>query len=308
MRLLLPLIGIALAVSPAWSHPGPGIAVNGSGQVYFVDGVRHRVMRVDADGKLATFVQGEDGKTLSVPHHLAMDDVGNLYSVGDRDSVVWKISPEAKLTKVYPPAGSKGKAVIGSGGDPFTRDAKGNLYGVAGEQFRRAEIIKISLDGRATVLAGGAWGHADGRGVRARFGDLHSAGFAWNADGALLVTDSGSSVRQIAPDGTVTTLAGRQTRGFADGPAADARFDGACGLAVDEAGNVLVADTGNRRIRKITKGGQVSALPSMALFDEPAGVAVGQDGAVYVLDYARDNPRVRRLKSDGAVTTIAEIR
>src|SRR5262245_38307311 len=160
MRLLLPLIGIALAATPVWSHPGPGIVVNGSGQVYFVDGVRHRIMRVDAEGKLATFVQGEDGKTLSVPHHLAIDDAGNLYSVGDRDSAVWRISPEARLTKVHPPAGSKGQAVIGSGGDPFTRDAKGNLYGVAGEQFRRVEIFKISPDGRATVLAGGAWGHA----------------------------------------------------------------------------------------------------------------------------------------------------
>ena len=308
MRILLPLICIALTASPAWSHPGPGILVNGSGQVYFVDGVRHRIMRVDADGKLSTFVRGEDGKTLSVPHHLAIDDAGNLYSVGDRDSAVWRISPEAKLTKIYPPAGSKGKAVIGSGGDPFTRDAKGNLYGVAREQFRRAEIIKISPDGRATVLAGGAWGHADGRGVRARFGDLHGAGFAWTADGSLLVTDSGSSVRRIAPDGTVITLAGGPTRGFVDGPAAGAMFDGACGLAVDEAGDILVADIGNRRIRKITKGGRVSTLPSKSPFDRPAGVAVGKGGAVYVLDYSRDDPRVRRLRPDGAVTTIAEIR
>src|SRR5262245_5443505 len=134
IRSLLPLICIALAASPAWSHPGPGILVNGTGRVYFVDGVRHRIMGIGADGKLATFVQGEDGKTLSLPHHLVMDDAGNLYSVGDRDSTVWRISPDAKLTKVYPPDGSKGTAVIGSGGDPFTRDAMGNLYGIAGKQ------------------------------------------------------------------------------------------------------------------------------------------------------------------------------
>jgi sugar lactone lactonase YvrE len=276
--------------------------------VYFVDGIRHRIMTVDADGKLATFVQGEDGKTLSVPHHLATDDAGNLYSVGDRDSAVWRISPDAKLTKVYPLTGSKGNAVIGSGGDPFTRDAEGNLYGVAKEQFQRVEIFKISPDGRATVLAGGAWGHADGKGPRAQFGDLHSAGFAWTVDGTLLVTDSGSSVRRIAPDGTVTTLAGGRKRGFADGPAADAKFNGACGMAVDAAGNILVADTGNRRIRKITKGGQVSTLPSKSPFDRPAGVAVGRDGAVYVLDYSRDDPRVRRLRSDGTVAIIADTR
>jgi sugar lactone lactonase YvrE len=308
MRLFLPLICIALAASPAWSHPGPGILLDGTGRMHFVDGVRHRIMTVDAKGKLATFVQGKDGKTLSVPHHLAIDDAGNLYSVGDRDSTVWRISPDAKLTKVYPPDGSNATAVIGSGGDPFTRDAMGNLYGIAGKQFQRMEIFKISPEGRVAVLAGGAWGHADGKGARAQFGELHGAGFAWMADGSLLVTDSGSSVRRIAPDGIVTTLAGSQARGFADGPASDAKFDGACGLAVDEAGNVLVADTGNRRIRKITKGGQVSTLPSKSALENPAGVAVGKDGAVYVLDYSRDNPRVRRLKADGAVTTIAKIR
>jgi sugar lactone lactonase YvrE len=282
--------------------------VNGSGQVYFVDGVRHRIMRVDANGKLTTFVQGEDGRTLSVPHHLAIDGTGNLYSVGDRDSTVWKISTDAKLTKVYPLAGSKDQVIIGSGGDPFTRDAKGNLYGIAQVPFERAEIIKISPDGRSTVLAGGAWGHADGKGPRARFGNLHGAGFAWTADGSLLVTDSGSSVRRVAPDGTVTTLAGGQKKGFADGPAADAKFDGACGLAVDEAGDILVADTGNRRIRKITKDGQVSTLPSKSRFEKPAGVAIGKGGALYVLDYSQDNPRVRRLDPDGTITTIAEIR
>jgi hypothetical protein len=46
-------------------------------------------------------------------------------------------------------------------------------------------------------------------------------------------------------------------------------------LAVDEAGNILVADTGNRRIRKITQGGQVSTLPSKSPFARPAGVAGG---------------------------------
>jgi hypothetical protein len=308
MRLLLPLVWIALVALPAWSHPGPGIVVDGSGRVYFVYGVRHRIMRVDTDGKLTTLVQGEDGKTLSVPHHLVIDGAGNLYSVGDRDSAVWRISPDAKLTKLYPPAGSKGEAVIGSGGDPFARDAKGNFYGVGGKQFQRAEIFKISPAGRTTFLAGGAWGHADGKGAQAQFGAIHGAGFAWASDGSLLVTDSGTSVRRIAPDGTVTTLAGGQKRGFGDGLAADAKFDGACGLAVDEGGNVLVADIGNRRIRKITKGGQVSTLFNKSPFDAPAGVAVGKEDTVFVLDYLQDNPRVRKLKSDGAVTTIAEVR
>ena len=53
-------------------------------------------MRIDASGKLTTFAQGEDGKLLSVPHHLVVDKEDNLYSVGDRDNRVVQISPIGK--------------------------------------------------------------------------------------------------------------------------------------------------------------------------------------------------------------------
>jgi hypothetical protein len=304
MPSLLALISFALAPPAVQAHPGPGIVIDGGGQIYFVHPRRHRIMKIDAAGKLTTFVQGEDGKTLSVPHHLVIDVPGNLYSCGDRDSAVWKISPAGKLTKVYPSAGAS--PVIGSGGDPFSRDAMGNLYAVGGEQFKRAEIIRIGPDGKSAVLAGGEWGYADSKGAAAKFGNLHGAGFAWGVDGSLLLTDSGTSVRKIAVDGTVRTLAGGAKEGFADGASAAAKFNGACGVALDAEGNILVADAGNRRIRKIGRSGQVSTLPNKTAFEEPAGVAVGKDGVVYVLDYSGDDPRVRRLKPDGTVTTIAE--
>jgi DNA-binding beta-propeller fold protein YncE len=291
--------------------------VDARGQVYFVHGERSRILRVDAMGKLTTFLQGEEGKKLSAPHHLVLDKEGNLYSVGDRDGGVWKITPEGKSTQVYPPVDWVGIGFVGSGGNPFTLDADGNLICIHYRPSKHSQVLKVGPDGRLASLAGGDWGYADGKGTQARFRDLHGAAFAWAADGSLLVTDNGTSIRRITTDGTVTTLAGGREGGFADGPGKEARFQGAKGLAVDARGNVFVADAGNRRIRKITPDGMVSTVAGSgkrgaedgaalkATFLGPAGVAVGRDGTLHVLDYYRDDPRLRRISPDGKVTTIA---
>ena len=165
-------------------------------------------------------------------------------------------------------------------------------------------------------MAGGAWGFADGRGNRARFGRLHGSAFAWAADGSLLMTDNGTSVRRIAADGAVTTVAGSAEAGYADGPAKRPRFRGAIGLAVDPRGVIYVADGGNRRIRAIAPDGTVSTIagsgksngedgPALqATFADPSGVAVARDGMIYVLDFVGDHPRVRKIARN-VVTTIA---
>jgi DNA-binding beta-propeller fold protein YncE len=306
---------MAIVVGAAAAHPGAGIIVDSKGQVYFVHGIRHRIWRIDAVGKLTTFAQGEDGKLLSVPHHLVIDKDDNLYSVGDRDNRVVRISPAGKIEAIYLKANERGHTV-GSGGDPFTRDAAGDIYSVNYDVPRFSRVNKIDADGKLTLLAGGGWGFADGRGDRAKFGALHGSAFAWASDGRLLMTDNGTSVRSIAADGTVKTIAGAGEPGFADGPAAQARFRGAVGLTVDARGTILVADGGNRRIRAIAAEGAVSTIagsgksggadgPALqATFADPSGVAVTRDGTIYVLDFVGDNPRVRKIINN-MVTTIA---
>jgi hypothetical protein len=250
-----------------------------------------------------------------------LDNQGNVYSVGDRDGQVWKINPDGRTTLVYPlPDLWQGIQFVGEGGNPFTLDAEGNLYCLHDRQFKYTQILKIGPDVRIATLAGGDWGFADGKGSQARFAYLHYAAFAWTPAGALLVTDSGSSVRKIMPDGAVTTLAGSAEAGFSDGSSQEARFKEAVGLAVDAEGNVYVADGGNRRVRKITPNGRVSTIAGTgqrghldgpaqnATFDTPVGIAVSRDKSVYVLDYDEDDhPRVRRISADGNLTTIAAV-
>jgi hypothetical protein len=267
---------------------------------------------------LTTFFDGGTGKRLSNPHHVMLDKDGNVYSVGDRDSQILKIAPDGNAAPVDPRGDSITKK-IGRGGDPFTMDAQANIYGVDYQQHKQCQIVKISPDGRVTSLAGGDWGYADGKGPQAKFRDLHGAAFAWAADGALLITDNGTFVRKITPEGTVSTLAGSEAAGFMDGSATDARFNGAMGIAVDLKENVYVADSRNRRIRKVSpdgdttthagtgQSGEANGPRKTATFENPGGVAVGRDGTVYVLDYVRSNPHVRQITPDGIVTTIAEV-
>lgn len=161
------------------------------------------------------------------------------------------------------------------------------------------QIKKITPEGVVTTLAGGNEGFADGVGPQASFNT--PSGLAIDADGNLYVADTGNNrIRKITPEGVVSTVAGDGTVGYVDGPAAQARFDGPIGVAVDSTGNLYVADTYNDRIRKISKDGVVTTIAEAVTFDTPCGIVVAKDGSVIVADTG--NRQVRRVMPDGNVT------
>lgn len=182
-------------------------------------------------------------------------------------------------------------------------------------------IRRITPDGWVTTIAGaGVPGLVDGPATTAQF--QWPSGVAVSSDGAISVADTGNHrIRMITPTGEVRTLAGSGYGGpvgggFADGPAAAARFRAPEGLAVAAGGTVYVADTGNQRIRAINPQGKVTTVAGWrhcggfadgpagaALFNRPTGVAIDGQGNVYVADAAND--RLRRITPDGAVRTVA---
>jgi sugar lactone lactonase YvrE len=174
------------------------------------------------------------------------------------------------------------------------------------------------LSGQVTTFAGGNHhGHGDDFATQASFDGPR--GLAANAQGDLYVADYfNACIRFIARDGSVRTVAGGEA-GFADGRNNAARFRYPTGLAVDSTGGLIVADTGNHRIRRVdydhfqriavvttlagSKQGIDDGRGSGAEFNGPQGVTVDRQGTVYVADTG--NHRIRRILPDGTTTTLA---
>ena len=196
-------------------------------------------------------------------------------------------------------------------------DAAGTIY-VA--DTRNQTIRKVTPGGEVTTLAGlaGSRGSADGTGAAARFDS--PSGVAVDGAGNVYVADLlNHTIRKITPGGSVSTLAGLAGfDGSVDGTGAGARFAGPSGVAVDTAGMVYVADSGNQTIRKITPAGTVSTLAglagstgsadgtgSVARFSGPVDLTVDSAGFIYVAD--QFNHTIRKITPAGAVTTFAGI-
>lgn len=191
-------------------------------------------------------------------------------------------------------------------------DASGNIYvtDVGNEVIR-----KIAPNGTVTTFAGtGSPGSADGTGTAASF--YHPVGMCIDASGNIYIADEDNNmIRKMTPAGVVTTVAGQTGAGYVDGAASVAKFNLPCGVAVDAAGNLYVADNNNNRIRKITPSGTVSTFAgsgtaayadgqgTAASFNQPFSVTIDASGNLYVAD--RYNHRIRKITSGGLVSTLA---
>jgi sugar lactone lactonase YvrE len=261
----------------------------------------------------------QDGAALQArfqdPFGVAVGADGAVYATDAGEAnAVRKVTPEGQVSTL---AGGEFNTPSG-----VALDDKGNLY-VADTGNNR--VRKVSKEGVVTTLAGEGQFDAP-------------VGVAVDKDGNVYVADTyNDRVRVITKDGQVRTVAGSGGPGYADGGALDAAlFDTPCAVAVSGAGDLYVADTGNDRLRKISKDGQVSTLnlfeppdtqpgnqntdgatptrapgeanappsnPTPFELSSPAGLAVTRDGFLYVTELGRG--RVVQVAPDGAARVIA---
>jgi serine/threonine protein kinase, bacterial len=249
------------ATNAALGEP-TGVAVDSSRNVYIAERGANRISEITPRGVMnvvaGTGMAGSaDGPATAAsfnsPSGLAMDKDGNIYVADTANHLVRKITPDGKVSTLAgsgTPGSSNGAGKAASFNRPtgVAVDSTGDLY-VADEGNNL--IRKISPDGTVSTLAGtGAKGWDDGPATVASFN--RPFGVAVDFYGTVFVADTGNNViRQVTPDGTVTTLAGTGVKGSSNGKGKEAAFKYPQGIAVDPNGNLYVADTGNSMIREI---------------------------------------------------------
>src|SRR5271170_218063 len=199
-------------------------------------------------------------------------------------------------------------------------DSAGNLYfAESGHHL----IRKLDTLGNITTIAGtGTQGFSGDAGPATAATFDSPQGLALDASNNLYIADTHNHrIRELnLATGTLITIAG-STPGFSGdaGPATSAQLDLPTALALDAAGNLYIADTGNHRVRKLTLATDVittiggtgtqgfsgdNGLATSASIDSPTGLAVDAAGNLYLAD--THNHLIRKITSStGTITTIA---
>jgi serine/threonine protein kinase/sugar lactone lactonase YvrE len=249
---------------------GPfGIAVDtstGDAILYVADTGNNTIRKISSAGVVTTLA-GEAGKPgnadaawLSArfrnPWGVAVESDGDIVVADSSNDTIRKVLPSGTVFTAAGQAGSIG-SVDGYGNNAqfnnpsaVAEDASGNLFiSDSGNHV----IRKITPSRVVSTFAGSAGnaGSVDGNGESARF--WNPQGVAVDGVGNVYVADTGNNtIRKITPMGQVSTIAGLPgPGGFADGPGAQARFNGPAGIAVTKDGTIYVADTNNHVIRKV---------------------------------------------------------
>ena len=310
-------------------HLPRAVAVDAAGNVFVADAGNHTVRRIAASGAAVTTLAGTAERAGSaigtgaaaqfdLPAGLAALADGTLYVADSRNHAIRRITTAGVVTTFagVAPGSTDGTGAAARFRQPraLACDGAGNLY-VA--DTLNSTIRKLTPAGVATTLAGtaGATGSADGTGAAARF--HQPEGILAATDGTVYVADTlNHTIRKITTAGVVTTLAGTAGEsGDADGTGADARFRHPQGLAFDNDGNLIVADTFNNLIRRVTPAGVVTTVAGnssaygfgtrdgtgvQVQFCHPTAVAVNATGEIFVAD--SNNAAIRKIVG-GTVST-----
>ena len=301
-----------------------GVAVDSAGNLYIADSGNNRIREVSnymihtVAGNGTAGFNGDNGPAtsaqLSFPNGVAVDSAGNLYIADTNNSCVREVS-NGMITTVA------GNGTFSGDNHPATGaqllfpwgvavDSTGSLYIADVDNHR---IRKVSGGVIATVAGSGSYGFSGDSGAATSAQLDLPMGVAVDSAGSLYIADHGNNRIRKVSSGVIATVAGGGSSLGDNGPATSAQLNAPQGIAVDSAGNLFLADSGNQRIRKVSSGvittvaGGGSSLgdngpATSAQLNAPQGVAVDSDGNLYIADSL--NYRVRKV-SNGVITTVA---
>ena len=322
-----------------------GIAVDPAGNMFIADSSNNRIRRVDAATQLMSTVAGDgnagntgDGglatlASLSSPTSVVLDGAGNLYFADSNNHAIRMVSVATGIiTTVAGVPGAQGYQ--GDGGlatlanldtpDAVAIDAiNGYLYiaDTGNNVVRRVDLAT----GIISAFAGNHIAGYSGDGGQATNASLNGP---WSItvapDGQIYIADQNNhAIRQVALNGVIATIAGNGTSGFSGdgGPASSAVFDSPAATALDVAGNLYIADSGNNRVRKInavtgtiaTVAGSANESFSgdggpadQAGFYGPYALVLDGPGNLYISDVFHN--RIRKVNSSTAIQNFPTMR
>jgi uncharacterized protein (TIGR03437 family) len=332
-----------------------GVALDGAGKLFIADASNYRIRQVSSSGIITTVAgNGEGGSSgvgsgdggpaasvqLGYPSSVAADNSGNVF-IADSNRIR-RVSPDGMITTV---AGNGTKGFSGDGGpavnaqlqDPaaLVLDGAGNLFFGDSDGKR---VRRVSASGVITTVAGNGLpdfpqGLVDGGPATSTALGGYIGGLAVDQAGDLFISDAANfRVRKVSPDGIIHTVAGGGTDIGEGGPATKALLTPR-GIVVDGGGNLLIADVGYTRIRKVTPAGIITTIagsgatsgpsgdggPAIgARLSGPVGLALDKAGNLFIADPGLDfltggeegtqfccDHQIRKITLDGLIATVA---
>ncbi len=303
-----------------------GIAIDDRGNLYLADFYNERIRKIDTNGIINTIAgNGRTGfsgdssaataASFNYPYGLALDQRGNIYIADYYNNRIRKIDTGGMITTIvgmgsgaYGGDGHAASNASLNGPTGIAIDSSGNIY-IA--DYLNSRVRKVDASGIITTIAGNGTLGFSGDGGAATDANLQNPiDVAVDRSGNIYIADQGNyRVRKVNTSGLISTIAGNGTSSSTGdgGPATDAGVFSPYGLALDDSGNLYIAEYYRNHIRKVWRSGMISTEVGTgdygfsgdggpatdARVNYPARIAVSRAGILYISDGY--NYRIRKV-------------
>lgn len=310
------------------------IALDSSGNLYMLESSSNRIRRITPDGKIGPYAgtgtkggSGDGGwawaANLNGPLGIAVDSKNDLLIADTGNNRVRIVAPPTA-----PSIGSLPGDIINTlAGDglstysPRALTLKGTTLYYSDGASNRVGWVDLNT-GQTGLLAGDGTAAFGGDGGDATSASLNGPrGLATDSSGNVYIADSlNNRIRKVTTSGTISTVAGNGTASTTgdNGAATSGTLDEPYAVAIDQSGNLYIAERSGHVVRKVTTTGTITTVAGTGLagapssetgqavnqsLNYPQGLAIEPAGTLLIAD--TQNNRIRRLSGDGSIATVA---